>query len=226
MYADWPSPAPGGGTHDEMMLGFDRRREHRLLVLAPLFEEANRFRHQIVEIMRRLDMRDIDCFCPDLPGCNESTTPLREQTLDCWRDAAQAASAHVGATHVLAIRSGCWLAPAGLPGWLYVPPRTSLVLRAMVRARIIAARETGCEETGERLLSSARATGIELAGWELGPELVAEMEREEIDYPDCQTIVKQADIGGKPLWLRAENDDDPEQADALAALVAIGMLDA
>ncbi len=207
------------------MLGFDRQREHRLLVLAPLFEEANRFRRQIVEIMRRLDLHGIDCFCPDLPGCNESTAPMREQTLAHWRDAAKAAAAHIGATHVLAMRSGCWLAPDDLNGWLYVPPKTSRVLRSMVRARIIAAHEAGHEETGEGLLSLARASGIELAGWELGPELIAEMEREEIDYPSRQTIVDQADIGGKPLWLRTENDDDPEQADALAALVAAGMLD-
>ncbi|QYU67216.1 hypothetical protein J4558_20060 [Leptolyngbya sp. 15MV] len=32
-----------------------------------------------------------------------------------------------------------------------------------------------------------------------------------------------ADVGGTGLWLRAEPDEDSHQADALAAVVALGM---
>lgn len=208
------------------MLAFDQWRANRLLVLAPLFDEANKFRHQLFEIMRRLDTRGIDCFCPDLPGCNESTDPLRKQTLAGWRDAAKKASVHVGATHVFAFRSSCWLVPGNLPGWLYAPAKPRQILRSMIRARVLAAREAGREETHEALLELGRVDGIELAGWQLGAELVRNLEAAEVELAKQQTIIDHSDIGGKPLWLRAENDDDPEQADALTTIVATGILDA
>ena len=40
--------------------------------------------------------------------------------------------------------------------------------------------------------------------------------------PATQLIdIEQASVGGSGLWLRAEPDEDPEQADALAAMIAI-----
>ncbi len=223
MYATWPCPTAAGGPAEEMVLGLAQGREVRLLVIPPLFEEANKFRHQIFEIMRRLDLRGIDCFCPDLPGCNESLAPHGEQTLAGWRSAIAAAAEHFGATHALAIRSGCWLAPEGLSAWLYAPAKPSQILRAMVRARALAAREAGSEETAEAILRIGREQGIELAGWHLSAELVRELETAGFAPAAVHTLVEQADVGGKPLWLRAENDDDPEQADALAAMIAVGV---
>ena len=118
MYATWPCPLPNGRMGEEMVLGFDAARAQRLLVIPPLFDEANKFRHQIFEIMRRIDTREVDCFLPDLPGCNESTADLMQQTLGQWRAAVAAAATHFRATHVLAIRSGGWLVPGDSPGWL------------------------------------------------------------------------------------------------------------
>ena len=37
------------------------------------------------------------------------------------------------------------------------------------------------------------------------------------------TEIEQSVLGGAGLWLRAEPDEDPEQADALAALVTMGI---
>lgn len=209
-----------------MALAFDQNRSQRLLVIPPLFEEANKFRHQLFEIMRRMDLRGVDCFLPDLPGCNESTTPVRNQTLAGWKAASEAAASHFRTTHLLAIRSGAWLAPDKLPGWLYAPAKPKQVLRSLIRTRILASKEAGREETGDTLLEMARSKGIELAGWELDAKLVRELEEPEFTASPDHVIVEQADIGGKPLWLRAENDDDPEQADALAAIIALGMCEA
>ena len=142
---------------EEMVLGFDAARAQRLLVIPPLFDEANKFRHQIFEIMRRIDTREVDCFLPDLPGCNESTADLTQQTLGQWRAAVAAAAAHFRATHVLAIRSGGWLVPGDIPGWLYAPVKPRQVLRSLLRARIIAAREAGRDETSDGLLEVTRA---------------------------------------------------------------------
>jgi len=38
-----------------------------------------------------------------------------------------------------------------------------------------------------------------------------------------QSIIGQDMLGGNPLWLRAEPDEDRDQADALAAVIALGM---
>ncbi len=219
MYVGWPCPQPEGGTGEESALSFDHARARRVLVLPALFDEANKTRHQAIEIMRRLDAGGMDSVLPDLPGCNESTAPLAQQTIAGWRKAAAAATVHFSATHVLTIRAGAWLAPPALPGWLYAPAKPGPVLRGMLRARTIAAHEAGREETGADLLEGARSEGIELAGWELGAALVRELEALEFKPHAAHRIIEAADVGGAPLWLRAEPDFDPAQANALAALM-------
>jgi len=213
--ASWPSP-----QGDEYALAFDRSRTARLLVLSPLFDEANKTRHFIVEVMRRLDNAGIDCFLPDLPGCNESLAPLESQTLMGWLQAAAAAAKHFGATHVLAMRGGALVAPP-LPGWRYAAQSGPSLMRALLRARMIASREAGTEETTEQLLAMARQNGIELAGYRLGPTLINEIMA--VHLPDRLTEIAQADVGGGGLWLRAEPAFDAAQADALTAIIAKGL---
>ncbi|KWV96128.1 hypothetical protein [Erythrobacter sp. AP23] len=223
MYATWPCPLPDGTAGEEMVLGFDRARQQRVLVIPPLFDEANKFRHQIVEIMRRVDAQDIDCFLPDLPGCNESIAPLPAQTIAGWRAATAAAATHFAATHVFAVRSGGWLVPDTLPGWVYAPVKARQVLRGMLRARSLAAREAGVSESSEDLLAEGREKGLTLAGWDLGAPLIRELDEGEFAASPAAIPIEQGEVGGKPLWLRAENDDDPAQADALAAILIAGL---
>jgi len=216
---EWPCPAPGG-TREELALVFDRGRAQRLLVLPAWFDEANKLRRQTVEVMRRLDLSGIDSVLPDLPGCNESEAPLGEQTLEGWRKAVVAAAAHFRATQVLTVRAGALLAPAGLPGWRYAPTGGRQVLRAMLRARTVAAKEAGRIERTEDLQETARRDGIELAGWQIGSALFTALEAAE---PATELVeVEQSTLGRSGLWLRAEPDEDPQQADALAAIIAIG----
>ena len=82
------------------------------------------------------------------------------------------------------------------------------------------------EENANDLLAQARTDGIELAGWSLGAALVAELEREEFAPSARHNVIDQADVGGQPLWLRAENAYDAKQADALVAILARGMTQA
>ncbi len=221
--ASWPCPLPGGGSADEYALAFDRGRAWRLLVVPALFDEANRLRRLTVEVMRRLDAAGIDCVLPDLPGCNESPQPLAIQTPEDWRDAMGAAARHFGATHVLAVRGGALVAPTHLPCWRYAPVKGSGVLRQMLRARIIAAREAGLAETQEGLLAEALANGIELAGYRLGAEFVSQFQSLVPPVSPHARDVDQDMVGGSGLWLRAEPDEDRAQADALAAILAIGI---
>lgn len=209
-------PCPGG---DEFALAFDRQRAHRLLIVPALFDEANRLRRLTVEVMRRLDAAGIDCVLPDLPGCNESLQPLETQTLDSWRAAMAAAAAHFGASHVLGIRGGALVLPA-LPGWRYAPVKGANLLRQMLRARIVVAKEAGLAETQDSLLAAGARDGLELVGYRLGPDLLAQLQAAE-SAPASD--IPQDLVGSAGLWLRAEPGEDRAQADALAAILALGI---
>jgi hypothetical protein len=71
-----------------------------------------------------------------------------------------------------------------------------------------------------------RADGIELAGWPLGAEMFAALSDTQPTISSTLSDITQENVGGSGLWLRAEPDEDPEQADAIAAIIAIGMSDA
>lgn len=218
----WPCPLPGGGTAPEYVLAFDRGRDHRLLIVPALFDEANRLRRLTVEVMRRLDGAGIDCFIPDLPGCNESLQPLAAQSLTSWRQSVSAAAAHFGATRVLGVRAGGLLLQEDIAGWRYAPVKGSNVLRQMLRGRVIAAREAGLSETAEALLAQGLEEGLELAGYHLGADLVRELHSAALSSSTQISDISQEMIGGAGLWLRAEPDENRDQADALAAVLAVG----
>lgn len=219
--ASWPCPLPGGATAPEHALVCDSNRDRRLLVIPALFDEGNRLRRLTVELMRRLDAAGIDSVLPDLPGCNESLQPLEDQHPDRWREATAAAARHFGATHVLGIRGGCLLTPPGLPVFHYAPVKAASILRQMLRARMLSSREAGREESREQLAKLALDAGIELAGYRLGASFYRDFEVLVPD-PDAYVIAQEA-VGGSGLWLRAEPDEDSAQADALAALLLLGI---
>ena len=211
--------APGGGS--ELALGFGPAGGIRVLVLPAWFDEANKLRHFTVETMRALEKCGIASVRPDLPGCNESLAPLATQHLGTWREAAAEAAHQHGCTHVLAIRAAVTVAP-DLPGWAYAPVAGKAILRALLRARTIAAKEAGREESSTALLDNGRAEGLDLAGYRLGPEMVRELAEAELPANRLASITA-ADLGGLALWLRAEPEHDPAQADALAGIVARGI---
>jgi len=218
--AGWPCSSSG----EEYALAFDEQRTHRLLVLPAWFDEGNKLRHFTVEVMRRLHRSGIDSFLPDLPGCNESLAPLESQDLAAWRGAAAEAAGHFAATHVLAIRGGAMLAPERLPGWRYAAAAGSSLLRSLLRARVLASREAGRNEDRDGLLAEGKQVGLELAGYRLGARMIGDLELSQLPDPGRLHEITPADLGGPGLWLRAEPDHDPRQADALAAIVAMGLI--
>jgi len=217
----WTTPAPEGTEGSvEQLLAFDRGRAVRVLVCPAWFDEANKLRRFTVEVMRRLDRAGIDSMLPDLPGCNESLIPLSEQTLEGWRSAMVAAGETLHATHVLAIRAGALVVPAGLPGWHYAAQSGPKLLRGMIRARTIAAREAGTFETSEDLMAQGRKSGLVLGGWSIGAAMFAALESAEPALAPGQSDIAQSTVGGPGLWLRAEPGEDAGQAGRLAALIA------
>lgn len=219
----YPCPLPGGAAASELALAFDRDRSARVVIAPPLFDEANRMRRLTVEVMRRLDGAGIDSFLPDLPGCNESTQRLATIELEDWRMAIDAACQHFGATHVLGIRGGCLLVPPNGRGWFYGPVKGASLLKTLLRARVISGREAGRDEAEDDLLQQGLASGLDLAGWSLSAEMIRQLIEAEPQPRQAITPIDQAMLAGAPLWLRAEPGDDPAQADALAAIVVMGI---
>lgn len=225
MISTWKAPLPNGKASEELLVSFDEGRAVRILVLPAWFDEANKLRRFTVEVMRRLDGSGIDCFMPDLPGCNESLAPLDEQSITGWRAATIAASKELRATHVLSVRAGALIAPTDLSGWRYAPQSGPKQLRAMIRARTIAAREQGTEESSDQLLELGRKDGLDLAGWPIGPAMFHELETAEPEPSETQVDIAQNTLGGPGLWLRAEPGENAAQADALAAIIALAVSD-
>lgn len=225
MISTWKAPLANDETSEELLVSFDTGRPVRILILSGWFDEANKLRRFTVEVMRRLDRAGIDSFLPDLPGCHESLAPLEAQTIESWRDAAKTAAFAFNASHVLAIRNGALLAPGSLPGWRYAPQTGPKLLRSMIRARTIASRERGEPETTEALMEQGRGQGLVLGGWRIGQDMFKQLERAELDPHDSQVEITQSTLGGPGLWLRAEPDENPSQADALAAIIALAVSD-
>lgn len=219
----YPCPLPGGHQAEELALCFDAARQHRLLIIPALFGEANKLRRFTVEVMRRLDGAGFDCFLPDLPGCNESVQDLALLEPEDWATAIHAASRHFGATAVLAIRGGALLIPPQLSGWAYAPVTGASMLKTMLRARIIAARESGVTEKVEALMAQGLEHGLDLAGYLMSSEMLRQLESLRPVRRSGIAEIDQDAIDGSPLWLRAEPDENPAQADALAAIVAMSL---
>jgi len=216
----WKCLLEGDKASDELLVSFDRKREQRILILPALFDEANKLRRFTIQTMRVLDESGIDTFLPDLPGCNESLVSLADHTLEGWRKSAKAAADAFHATHVLAVRGGAMIAPDTIPGWQYAPLGGAKLLRGMMRAQTIAAREAGQETNSEQLMAQGREAGLTLAGWNIGPGMLRELESAATTKSEYQKVIEQKDISGAGLWLRAEPDEDQRASEALAAIVA------
>jgi pimeloyl-ACP methyl ester carboxylesterase len=186
-----------------------------ILFLPPLFEELNRTRALIADVMRRVAARGYGCWLPDLPGTGESERRLETIGWEQWREAAAAAAVQLARGGKLAavasIRGGCLLddvVPANC-GWRFAPVVGASLTRDLIRAGL--------------------TSGGGSAGYSPAEMLLRPMERAvtaEID--PLRTIRLESDpaeadlkVRGLPLWRRAE----PETSAELAARLADDLLD-
>src|SRR3546814_11515073 len=77
-----------------------------VLIVPPLFEEANRTRRTLVLAMRALAAEGLSALLPDLPGQNESPIPLVEADLTRWRVALARVVDGIGGPVVVASLRG------------------------------------------------------------------------------------------------------------------------
>ena len=208
---------------EEHAIGFRPVETSRgLLIVPPLFDEMNRMRRVLVSAMRHLAERGVASVMPDLPGCNESLSPLAVQDLNSWRGAISAAAQAFGTTHIASLRGGSLIddGPDMLPHWRLAPVKGSSLLKTMLRTRIAGDKEAGFVSNMESLMEQGLREPIELAGNIIGPAMLASLEAGE---PAQLSQLTQASLGagddgvnGSALWLRAEPQDDAAMAASLA----------
>lgn len=198
-----------------------------ILLIPPLFDEANRLRRTVVQTMRALASFGHDCVLPDLPGQNDSPLPTETATLSLWREALAAHCAAAGRPVVSAAwRAGALIdAQADVAGrWRMAPLAGASVVRTLARARIAGEREAGRDVSLETLLDTMRTNTTEVAGNRLSPTMTMELEAAVLeDRPPLRTVTVGNAAGalpGSPLWLRAEPGEDGAMAQAMAADIA------
>jgi hypothetical protein len=201
------------GGHKEYCLSFgDVGGARTILIVPPLFDEMNRTRRMLVGAMRALAARGVRTLLPDLPGCNESLADLVQQSLDDWRRAVADCAKQLGATHVASLRGGGLIDDVDLPRWRLAPVKGPSLLKTMLRTRIAGDKEAGTTTTAEQLLAAAP---VELSGYILGADMLASLGT--VEPSACEACnVTLTDIGGTPLWLRAEPGDDPAMTAGIA----------
>lgn len=193
-----------------------------VLIVPPLFEEANRTRRTLVLAMRALAHDGFSSVLPDLPGQNESAVPLLEVDLDRWRDAlAEVATDIDGPVIVASVRGGALIdhRTRAAVWWRLAPVGGASLLRTLMRARVTADREAGLASSLESLQAAAQSEALLLAGNALSPAMIAGLANAEAQpvEPLRSVTLGAEGIMGTPLWLRAEPGEDAAMAAAIAA---------
>jgi len=203
----------------EAMLRFGPEDAPLVLFVPPLFEEANRTRHFLVEVMRGLALQDIASILPDLPGMNDSLVATVDARLADWHAAIGALPAPV---LTVGVRGGTLL--DGVAGtdlhWRLSPETGARLLRDMVRAT---AMTRGMKASD--LEAGARVQPTTLAGSVIHQELFTALDAAvQSDQGTIRTVRLDDEAGdadarlsGTPLWRRAEPDHDPALAAAVVA---------
>lgn len=211
---------------EELCLCAGAQSLRRILLVPPLFDEMNRMRKMLVDVMHSLEALDIGSFLPDLPGTNESLVALETVTLSDWQNAVKACAQQNDISHIASFRGGV-LAVAGLPSashWIFNPVKGATLLRTMLRTKVASDKESGFSTSLAELTSRAEAGPLELAGNIVGSDLFKQLNSTGIPALAKQRIVRldsdnkpcDGQIQGSALWLRAEPDEDPAMSASIA----------
>jgi len=204
------------------------------VIAAPaLFEEGNRTRALLVDVLHRLAARGIAGVLPDLPGTGESLVPTARATVLRWREAFEAATERVWRSgqvaSSVAIRGGALLDTlALLPArWQLAPMRGEEVRAELLRTM----RAAGFDGDPAALSADGDGTPIPVAGNLISRRLWSELADALPVGQDGECSVRivrlagdprtaDARLDGTPMWRRAEATGDPILAEALAVDIA------
>jgi hypothetical protein len=188
-------------------LTFGAKYPIQIIVIPPLFEEANRMRHIIVSAMRALEALEIGSALPDLPGMGESPHALLDVGVADWRAALQAFSKdREGYTISAAFRGGALIDDAAQTdaAWRCAPETGQRLVRDLMRTRLTS---TGEVVTGNTLV---------LAGNHMRQSMIDALQvaspapLQNVRTVRLTTDAADADakIAGTPVWRRSEPGDD------------------
>lgn len=214
-------------ARQEPCLRSGANHDRHILLIPPLFDEMNRMRRALCDVMRLLEEADIGAFMPDLPGTGESLTAPLDNSLSLWTDAiAELLNQYPEIRHAASFRGGCLVTSgaADLSNWQLSPVKGANLLRTMMRTRIASDKEGGVISTLASLSEAVRLSPLMLAGNEISNEMFAELSQAQPPAPTRLRIArlegdsKSADVklAGSPLWLRAEPDADLILSKAIA----------
>ncbi|USI72114.1 hypothetical protein [Sphingomonas morindae] len=177
-----------------------------LILLQPLFEEANRCRALLAGLARALAQDGFGLWLPDLPGTGESPAALDRIGWADWQALCAALAAHVAASsgrppRTVALRGGALLDGIGVARWRLSPADGAALLRDRARAARLG---DGAGE--DHPLAPTLAAPLAAAT----PQGAARTARLRDDPAPADVR-----LAGAPLWRRAEPAAD---ADLLAAM--------
>ncbi len=211
---------------EELCLKAGQSCSPQILLVPPLFDEMNRLRHILVEVMCDLSAQKIGSILPDLPGTNESTQLQDRATPELWADALENCALQAGnITHVASFRGGTLIDhKIDLPHWRFSPVKGSNLLRTMMRTRIASDKESGISISMADLNQMVLSDAVNLAGNILSPKMFNQLNAAvPADLADTRIVRlqsenKEADgnLAGGPFWLRAEPTADKQLTNAIA----------
>jgi pimeloyl-ACP methyl ester carboxylesterase len=192
----------------EFILQFGEQTSPKILFVPPFFEEANRVRHMIVNVMRHLADRGFSTALPDLPGTGESLVSLDQVSFADWQNAlAAAAQALANPQMVVSFRTGSLVDHAADAAhiWRCAPETGARLVRDLQRTTLTG---TAAEQHGGTVL---------LAGNRLRQTLIDDLKaaapipHHSLRVARLATDASPADVrlDGGPLWRRSEPGDDP-----------------
>ena len=201
-----------GGEDYWVRIGTHHPRQ--ILIIEPLFEEKNRTRRLIADVMRGLDDREIGSTLPDLPGTGESLTDTATVGFDDWKDAISAVDQIINPALTVSLRGGALLDRGAKRAWRLAPENGARIVRDLKRSQ----------------LTSAAATPL-YAGHVLSDRFLSELEAVLLpNHSTLRTIRLESDgaeadlkLAGTPLWRRAEPGEDAALAAAIVGDIAAWM---
>lgn len=205
-----------------------------LLIAPPLFEELNRCRALIANVMRGVAAAGFHVVLPDLPGTGESPRFLADVGWEDWIGAMGLVSFDIRARNttpfLASFRGGCLVGQQAEAKalWCFAPAAGSALVRDLVRAKQAALPD---RVSVEALATRARDEVTEFAGYDIPPAIYSALAAATIgDDDNVRTVRLDTDsgaadfkAGGKPLWRQSEPGVDPALALALAADIVAWM---
>ena len=224
------TPAPRFWHYDSLgiaqpIMSFGPDSGPQLLIIPPLFEELNRTRKLLSDVMRALAAKGIASHLPDLPGTGESETELVDTGWSDWRHTINDAANACNAGAVLAIRGGCLLddAAASKPLMRFSPVEGKRLVRDLVRSRSL--NDTDFDSDAQKAVFTDGPTM--LGGYQITSALacaVRDAAIAEVETVKTLRLVTEhgdadGQVAGPPLWRRAEPSGSDELTEALTAAI-------